>query len=169
MAMIPGTTNADSFLVFTAHYDHLGRIGKQTLFPGANEDQVEQPTTWSLQNIIHIPENPTCKSLLFIAFAGQQAGLVGSKYYTENPPLPFEQYPDFYIFINWEMVKTVLMVQTVNIFENEFKLLEIINRQQQLLTTIGKRGKAKNSHDYWFSEKESPALSSYTTGGSSDH
>ncbi len=35
---IPGTTCPDSFLVYTAHYDHLGMLGKSTYFPGANDN-----------------------------------------------------------------------------------------------------------------------------------
>ena len=35
---IPGTSCSDSFLVYTAHYDHLGMMGKGVFFPGANDN-----------------------------------------------------------------------------------------------------------------------------------
>ena len=35
---VKGKSNPDSFYVFTAHYDHLGRMGKDTYFPGANDN-----------------------------------------------------------------------------------------------------------------------------------
>jgi hypothetical protein len=35
---IQGTAEIDSFLVFTAHYDHLGRMGKDCYFAGANDN-----------------------------------------------------------------------------------------------------------------------------------
>src|ERR1700741_1457990 len=35
---IKGTQSADTFIVFTAHYDHLGAMGPQTWFPGANDN-----------------------------------------------------------------------------------------------------------------------------------
>jgi len=34
---VKGTQHPDSFIVFTAHYDHLGAMGKDTYFPGAND------------------------------------------------------------------------------------------------------------------------------------
>ena len=166
MAMIPGTTNADSFLVFTAHYDHLGRMGKQTLFPGANDNASGTTMILELAKYYSHPENRPAKSLLFIAFAGEEAGLVGSKYYTDNPLLPLSK---IRFLLNLDLMgngEDGLMVVNGEIYENEFKLLEEINKEQQLLTTIGKRGKAKNSDHYWFSEKGVPAFFFYTTGGS---
>ncbi|MBA3706953.1 MAG: M28 family peptidase, partial [Bacteroidetes bacterium] len=35
---IPGSTYPDSFIVYSAHYDHLGQMGKNVYFPGANDN-----------------------------------------------------------------------------------------------------------------------------------
>ncbi len=166
LAMIPGTTNADSFLVFTAHYDHLGRMGKSTLFPGANDNASGTAMILDLAKYYSKPEHRPAKSLLFIAFAGEEAGLVGSKYYTEHPVLPLEK---IRFLINLDLMGNGtegLMVVNGAVYENEFQLLDSINNAQKLLTTLGKRGKARNSDHYWFSEKGVPAFFFYTMGGS---
>ncbi|MDV7396545.1 M28 family peptidase, partial [Arthrospira platensis SPKY1] len=35
---IPGNKQADSMVIFVAHYDHLGQMGKKALFPGASDN-----------------------------------------------------------------------------------------------------------------------------------
>ena len=83
MGYVPGTTNADSFIVFTAHYDHLGRMGKEALFAGANDNASGTAMIMDLAQHYVKPENRTGKSILFIAFGAEEAGLVGSKYFSE--------------------------------------------------------------------------------------
>ncbi len=166
MGMIPGTTNADSFIVFTAHYDHLGRMGKKALFAGANDNASGTAMILELAKYYSSEANKTGKSLLFIAFAAEEAGLIGSKFYTENPPLPLNK---IRFLLNLDLMgngEDGMMVVNGEIHESEYELLQKINSEQNLLKTIGKRGKARNSDHYWFSEKEVPAFFFYTTGGS---
>lgn len=166
LGMIPGTTNKDSFIVFTAHYDHLGRMGKNALFAGANDNASGTAMILELAKFYTQPENRPAKSLLFIAFAGEEAGLIGSKYYTQNPPLPLS---NIRFLLNLDLMgngEEGMMVVNGEIHPAEFALLERINNDRQLLPVIGKRGKAANSDHYWFSEKGVPAFFFYTTGGS---
>lgn len=166
MGMIPGTTNADSFIVFTAHYDHLGRMGKNALFAGANDNASGTAMIMELAKFYKQEANRTGKSLLFIAFAAEEAGLIGSKFYTENPPLPIDK---IRFLLNLDLMgngEDGMMVVNGEVHESEFQLLQKINTEQNLLKSIGKRGKARNSDHYWFSEKGVPAFFFYTTGGS---
>jgi len=166
MGMIPGTTNKDSFIVFTAHYDHLGRMGKEALFAGANDNASGTSMILELAKFYAQPQNRPAKSLLFIAFAGEEAGLIGSKYYTQQPPLPLG---NIRFLLNLDLMgngEEGMMVVNGEIHPEEFALLEKINSEMQLLPVIGKRGKAANSDHYWFSEKGVPAFFFYTTGGS---
>lgn len=166
MGYIPGTVNPDSFIVFTAHYDHLGRMGKKTIFPGANDNASGTAMIIDMARYFSKPENRLGKSVLFLAFAGEEAGLVGSKYYVENPPLPIEK---IRFLLNLDLMgngEEGIMVVNGEIHESEFQLLDSINNQQKLLKTIGKRGTAKNSDHYWFSQRGVPAFFLYTTGGS---
>jgi len=166
MGMIPGTTNADSFLVFTAHYDHLGRMGKNALFAGANDNASGTAMIMELAKYYLKEANRTGKSLLFIAFAAEEAGLIGSKFYTENPPLALNK---IRFLLNLDLMgngEDGMMVVNGEVHESEYQLLQKINSDQNLLKTIGKRGKARNSDHYWFSERGVPAFFFYTTGGS---
>lgn len=166
IAIIPGTINADSFIVITAHYDHLGRMGKRALFPGANDNASGVAMLMELAAYYNKSENRIGKSILFIAFAGEEAGLLGSKYYTDNPPYPLNA---IRFLINLDLMgngQEGMMVVNGEIHPTEFSLLEEINGQHNLLKTIGKRGKARNSDHYWFSEQGVPSFFFYTMGGS---
>lgn len=70
-------------IVFTAHYDHLGRMGKDIYFPGANDNA--SGTAMMIAMAKHFKENPTDYNIVFIAFAGEEAGLVGSHYFVDHP------------------------------------------------------------------------------------
>jgi hypothetical protein len=166
MGYVPGTTNADSFIVFTAHYDHLGRMGKKALFAGANDNASGTAMIMDLARHYVKPGNRVGKSILFIAFAGEEAGLVGSKYYSENPPLPLDK---IRFLLNLDLMgngEEGMMVVNGSVHEQEFNLLDSINTKHQLLSTVGKRGPAANSDHYWFSHRGVPAFFLYTLGGS---
>ncbi len=166
MGFIPGTQHADSFIVFTAHYDHLGRMGKKALFAGANDNASGTAMILDMAQYYMLPENKPSLSILFIAFAGEEAGLIGSKYYTENPPLPLNK---IRFLLNLDLMgngQEGVMVVNGAIHEEEYNLMNNINTEKKLVKEVGKRGKAKNSDHYWFSEKGVPAFFLYTQGGS---
>ena len=164
--MVRGSLYPDSFIVFTAHYDHLGRMGKQAIFPGANDNASGTAMIIDLARYYAQPANRLKCSILFIAFAGEEAGLIGSKYYTENPLLPLEQ---IRFLINLDLMgngEDGVMVVNGALHEPEFNILDSLNKSQQLVKELGKRGKARNSDHYYFSEKGVPAFFLYTQGGS---
>jgi len=164
IGMVEGRVK-DTFIVFTAHYDHLGRMGRKTFFPGANDNASGVSMLLNLAKHYKSPHATPKYSLLFIAFAGEEAGLMGSKHYTEQPTHPLGR---IRFLLNMDLLGTGddgLMVVNATEFPNEFLLLDSINREQKLLPEIGRRGKAANSDHYWFSEKEVPAFFIYTLGG----
>jgi Zn-dependent M28 family amino/carboxypeptidase len=58
-----------------------------------------------------------------------------------------------------------IMVVNGAIHEKEFEVLNTINAEKKLVKDIRKRGKAKNSDHYWFTEAGVPAFFIYTLGG----
>jgi aminopeptidase YwaD len=161
--MVPGTLRPDSFLVFTAHYDHLGGLGADTYFPGANDNASGVSLLMSLAK--YYAQNPQPYSMVFICFAGEEAGLVGSKYFTENPLIPLSK---IRFLTNVDLVGTGedgITVVNATEFQPEFELLNQINDRHKLLTKINARGKAANSDHYWFSQKGVPSFFIYTLGG----
>jgi aminopeptidase YwaD len=161
--MVAGKVKPDSFVVVTAHYDHLGGMGKDTYFPGANDNASGISLLLSLAK--YYAANPPAYSVAFIAFAGEEAGLVGSKYFTENPLLRLKSVR---FLTNVDLVGTGIDgITVVNATEyaNEFALLNKINEANKYLLKINARGKAANSDHYWFTEKGVPAFFLYTLGG----
>jgi len=151
------------YFVFTAHYDHLGMMGKNAIFNGANDNASGIAMMLSLMK--HFNENPPSYSVLFIAFTGEEIGLLGSKHYVENPIVPLKKMKFLY---NVDMVGTGIEgIQVVNstLHPKEFKKLNEINDELKLLKQIKPRGKAANSDHYRFEEAGVPAFFSYTLGG----
>lgn len=160
---VKGTTKPDSVIVITAHYDHLGGMGNDTFFPGANDNGSGVSFLLSLAK--YYAKNPQKYSIAFICFAGEEAGILGSKYFTENPLIPLEK---IRFLINVDMVgtgETGATVVNATQYPKEFKLLTELNEKGKFLVKINPRGKAANSDHYFFTEKGVPAFFMYTQGG----
>ena len=161
--VVKGTLKPDSFIVMTAHYDHLGGMGKSTYFPGANDNASGISLMLNLAK--YYIANPQPYSIAFICFAGEEAGLIGSKYFTEHPLINLNK---IRFLVNVDLVGTGndgITVVNATINAKEFKLLNNINEQNNYFTKINSRGKAANSDHYWFTEKGVPAFFIYTLGG----
>lgn len=162
IGMVKGTL-ADSFVLVTAHYDHLGRMGTATIFPGANDNA--SGTALMLDLARSFAAEPPKYSMLFIAFAGEEAGLVGSRYFTEHPPVPLKNVKMVYnIDLAGGGDKGVTIVNATE-YPAYFAKLEELNTRNGWLAAVKKRGKAANSDHYWFSEKGVPAFFMYAEGG----
>lgn len=83
----------NEYIIYSAHYDHVG-IGTpdesgDVIYNGARDNAVGTTTVLSMaQNLAMFP---TKRSALFILFTGEEKGLLGSKFYVENPVLPLNQ------------------------------------------------------------------------------
>jgi hypothetical protein len=161
--IVKGTVKPDSVIFITAHYDHLGGMGKDTYFPGANDNASGVSL---LLNLAHYyAAHPQKYSIGFILFAGEEAGLLGSKYYTENPLLPLR---NIRFLINTDLAGTGeegITVVNATEFPKEFAMMNKANENPKLLTAINVRGKAANSDHYFFTEKGVPSFFFYTLGG----
>ncbi|RZJ19932.1 MAG: M28 family peptidase [Acinetobacter sp.] len=162
-AVVKGTKRPDSVIMVTAHYDHLGGMGKDTYFPGANDNGSGISFLLSLAK--YYAANPQKYTIAFICFAGEEAGILGSKYFTENPLIPLGK---IRFLINVDMVgtgETGATVVNATQYPREFAALSKINDEGKLLVKINPRGKAANSDHYFFTEKGVPAFFLYTQGG----
>ncbi|MCC6383884.1 MAG: M28 family peptidase [Bacteroidia bacterium] len=163
IGLIPGTEKPDSFIVFTAHYDHLGMMGKETIFPGANDNA--SGVSFLLNLAKHYSEKPSPYSMVFIAFSAEEAGLIGSEYFVKNPSFPLKQIK---FLLNFDILGTGedgLMVVNGDYFRNYYSLMDSINTDSKYVVSLQKRGKARNSDQYWFTEKGVPGFFIYTLGG----
>ncbi|MBI4902562.1 MAG: M28 family peptidase [Acidobacteria bacterium] len=96
VGMIPG--ESDEYVIIGAHYDHLGLgdqhslapslIGK--IHPGADDNA--SGSAGLLELARYFGARPKMKrGLLFLSFAGEELGLLGSAYYAEHPTLPLDK------------------------------------------------------------------------------
>ncbi len=162
-AVVPGTQKPDSFIFITAHYDHLGGMGKHTYFPGANDNASGVALLLSLAK--YYAAHPQKYSIAFILFAGEEIGLLGSKYYTEHPLVPLK---NIRFLTNTDLAGTGvdgITVVNASVFTKEFALMNKINDKHKYLVSIGARGKAANSDHHWFTELGVPSFFFYTKGG----
>lgn len=83
----------DEYIIYSGHYDHVG-IGApdetgDTIYNGARDNAVGTTTVLSMAE--NLAKYPTKRSALFILFTGEEKGLLGSRFYVENPVLPLKQ------------------------------------------------------------------------------
>jgi len=83
----------DEFIIYSAHYDHVG-IGKpneegDTIYNGTRDNAIG--TVAVMEASKNIGRYPLKRSSLFVFFAGEEKGLLGSEWYVNNPAVPLEQ------------------------------------------------------------------------------
>lgn len=159
---LPAKKKCKKTIIYSAHYDHLGRMGSNAYFPGGNDNA--SGTAMLISMAKYFKENPPEYNILFIAFAGEEAGLVGSHYFVNNPPIKLSS---IRFLINLDIMgsgEEGVTVVNATLFENEFKELQAINEEKKLLTQIKSRGPAANSDHYWFTQSGVPAFFIYTMG-----
>lgn len=160
---IDGAVSNDTVVMFTAHYDHLGGMGKKVFFPGANDNASGVSVLLNLAR--YYSKNPPKYKTVFVFFAGEEIGLLGSMYFVDNKTVDLKKIK---FLINLDLLGTGddgIMVTNGYLHENEFKKLEEINKRENLVKDLKRRGKAKNSDHYWFTEAGVPAFFIYTLGG----
>jgi hypothetical protein len=93
------TQLAEEAIVIGAHYDHLGLGERNSLAPsqagqvhaGADDNASGTSVLLELARAISARPQKLRRSVVFIAFSGEELGLLGSGWYTKNPAWPLEQ------------------------------------------------------------------------------
>lgn len=162
---IPGTEHPDSFIVFSAHYDHLGQLGPDIYFPGANDNASGCAMLLNMAKYYSMPEHKPKCSIAFMLFGAEEAGLVGSHYYTEHPLFPLKQIK---FLINLDIMGTGdegITVVNGTTYPDQFKMMQTLNEKGHFLPEVKIRGQTHNSDHYFFSEHGVKAFFIYTRGG----
>lgn len=162
---IPGKKHPDSLIVFTAHYDHLGLMGDEALFPGANDNASGVAMLLSLARSFTQQERHPDYTLVFIAFAAEELYLRGSKHFVERPFFPLE---NIRLLINTDIAGTGdegITVVNGTIHTHYFNILKQLNDENNLLPEVRERGEACNSDHCYFHELGVPSFFIYTRGG----
>ncbi len=164
LGFIEGSDEPDSVIVFSAHYDHLGIMGKGNIFRGANDNASGTTMVLWLTKYFSDPANrPKC-SVAFLFFGGEESGLLGSAYFAENPLFPLDKIK---ALINLDMVGTGSEGITIVNGKKNPRIVEAfkeINENQSFFSDIKIRGEACNSDHCFFDKKGVPAVFIYTQG-----
>jgi Zn-dependent M28 family amino/carboxypeptidase len=85
---------ADEYIVYTSHHDHLG-IGNpvkgDSIYNGARDNASGCAALLDIANTYaHLPK-PPARSILFLFVTAEERGLLGSKYYAQNPLYPLNK------------------------------------------------------------------------------
>lgn len=158
IAQIKGKSSIDSTIVFVAHYDHLGHLGKDIYYPGANDNASGTAMLLSLAEYYSKKENAPNYNIVFLSVAGEEVGLLGSTHYTENPLLPLDKIK---YLINLDMIADNSKDVYVEISPEGEKGLErfnSINSRLNLFTKLDKGELAANSDHYPFAQKHVPSI-----------
>lgn len=93
MAYFEGTDKADELVVVSAHYDHLGKRGKD-IFNGADDNGSGTSAVLEFAEALAFAKSKGYgpdRSILLLLVTGEEKGLLGSDYYAENPIYPLDQ------------------------------------------------------------------------------
>lgn len=161
---IPGSSQPDTFIVITAHYDHLGMMGKEAYFPGANDNASGVAMMLDMASYYVKEGNTLPYSLAFMAFAGEEIGLKGSTFAADNPLMPLG---NIKFLVNLDMVGTgsegITMVNGAQ-FPAYYDKMVKINADNEYILKVVKRGESCNSDHCPFYKKGVPAVFIYSMG-----
>ncbi len=152
----------DSVITLMAHYDHLGMMG-EAIFTGANDNASGIAMLLSLAK--HFSTNKPKYTIVFIAFGAEELGLIGSKYFVENPLYDLSTTK---FFLNFDIAGTGddgIQVVNGSVYRTEFDRLVQTNQEANLLPAVRIRGAACNSDHCMFDQKQIPGFYIYTRGG----
>jgi hypothetical protein len=163
-AYLPGETS--EYVIVGAHYDHLG-LGEQfsmapsmagTVHPGADDNAsgtagVIELAHWFSQEPKH------ARGILFLTFAGEELGLLGSNYYANHPVLPLEQ---AVAMINMDMIGRIrdhkVYVGGVGTGTTFAGLLKEVGPHHDFETDVTERSGYGSSDHTSFTAKQVPIL-----------
>ncbi len=161
---LPGST--DDYLVLGAHYDHLGLGGQGSLapsragqvHPGADDNASGVAAILEIARAYAERAEKNRLGLLFLAFAGEEIGLLGSGHWTEHPTLPIE---NAVAMLNFDMVGRIenrkLYVGGIGTAEEFASLVERAGKEHSLRIDSSRSGYSSSDHTS-FAAKKIPVL-----------
>ena len=91
LAVAPGTGQADEYIVYSAHWDHMGvgdPVDGDSIWNGAVDNATGIAFLIEIAKVFTQLEEKQKRSILFLAVTAEEQGLLGSAYYAENPVYP---------------------------------------------------------------------------------
>jgi hypothetical protein len=173
VGVLPGThpERSAEAIVVGAHYDHLGRGGRHSLAPdamgeihnGADDNASGTAALIELARAAAADRERLARTLVFVAFAGEELGLAGSSYYVNHPTVPLER---TIAMVNLDMIGRpggrVLVggLDTAPELEADLKLAQLAGGLE--LRTFREGASVGSSDDTAFATRGIPAISFFS-------
>jgi Zn-dependent M28 family amino/carboxypeptidase len=95
IAKIPGTKRPGEYIIYSAHWDHLG-IGKpdekgDSIYNGALDNASGTAGIMEIARAFKSMKTPPERTIVFLSVTGEEQGLLGSEYYGEHPIYPVDK------------------------------------------------------------------------------
>ena len=94
IGILPGRTRPNEYVLYTAHWDHLGRCDPapdgDDICNGAIDNATGVAALVALAEA-HVKGGRPARSIVFLAVTAEESGLLGSKYYAEHPIYPLSR------------------------------------------------------------------------------
>jgi Zn-dependent M28 family amino/carboxypeptidase len=91
LALWPGTDRKDEYIIYTAHWDHLGKgeaVNGDSIYNGAADNASGVAALMEIARAFTLEKKKSARSILFLAVTAEEQGLLGSEYYTIHPIYP---------------------------------------------------------------------------------
>jgi hypothetical protein len=93
LGILEGSDKKDEYVMLTAHYDHLGKKGDK-IFYGADDDGSGTAAVLQMAEAFAAAKkagNGPRRTIVFMTVSGEEKGLWGSRYYSDNPVFPMDK------------------------------------------------------------------------------
>lgn len=163
-AWVKGTSDSDEYYVLIAHYDHNGFMGKDNMFPGANDNASGSAALLTLAEHFSKLENRPEHSILFLWVGGEESNLLGSKYYVNNPIYPLDKIKQL---INLDMIGDTgeeLVCESGENGQSALDQMKEMVKKYDYFPKITQEELSDNSDHYYFAIKGVPAMYFETKG-----
>ncbi|WP_404335106.1 M28 family metallopeptidase [Sphingomonas sp. MMS12-HWE2-04] len=93
VGILPGSAKPGEYVLYSAHWDHLGRcdaVDGDDICNGALDNASGMASLVALAEA-QVKAGPAKRSIVFLGVTAEESGLLGSKYYAENPVYPLAQ------------------------------------------------------------------------------
>jgi len=165
--MVRGTVAPDTLVLICGHYDHIGQMGEDVIFPGAHDNA--SGTSTVLDMAAYYQKNPPRYTTLFLFFSGEEAGLMGSMAFVKDSLFDFSKVK---LVLNIDLMcggDDGIMVVNANGDNTRdfYDAMVAYNGEAHCVKEVKARNNAANSDHYAFTLKGMPAVFIYTLGGRS--
>lgn len=179
--LLPGEDEnlKNEYLIFGAHFDHLGMGGPGSgsraidtvgVHPGADDNASGVAMLIEIAGKFAGTNNSHKRSLVFVAFTGEEQGLIGSKYFTDNPLIDLSKTD---AMINFDMVGRLnemkrLQVMGVGTADSLKERIISVADTNNLKVTFIEEGSGPSDYSSFYS-KNIPVLHFFTGAGDDYH